>query len=123
MGTDTADPRPWLSVRVPPGSEVGFVVVRNRDDGQAYQDWLSPFEVWVGGSEGAASAPATRCAEVSIAPPVPAGPFVVRCPAGTAGAYVTLRLSGPNLASRYLTVGELEAFGPAAQGRISSALP
>ena len=42
----------WLSVQVPPGTRIGYVVVYNRDDGALYQSWLDPFEIWLGVGEG-----------------------------------------------------------------------
>ena len=42
----------WVSVQIPAGSSVGYVSIVNNDGGGgaalATQEWLSPFEVWVG---------------------------------------------------------------------------
>ena len=106
-----AEQNAWLSVRVAAGTSVEHVAIYNRGDFAAYQEWLSPFEVYVGASAGDVSTSAIRCGGVNAVPAGP-GPFSVVC-GGAVGAYVTLRLVGR---VRYLTIAELEVFGVAGQG-------
>ena len=37
----------WLSVQVPSGTRIGYIAVFNRNDGEQYRAWLSPYEVWL----------------------------------------------------------------------------
>ena len=94
----------WASVRVAAGTPIAYVAVYNRVDSAAYQEWLSPFEVWVGGYYGdVSSASAYRCAEMVV--PTGAGPFMAPCYSVSTRAYVTVRQVG---AARYLTIAEVK---------------
>ena len=38
---------------MPRNTPIGYVAVYNRDDGELYASWLSPYHVWLGASAGA----------------------------------------------------------------------
>ena len=115
------EPNAWLSIRVADGTRITYVAVHNRADDATYQAWLSPFEVYVGGSYGDLSTPCTP-RPIGVAPS--AGPFMVSCGGTTAGAYVTLRLAGPMPSTgRYLTVAELRVYSMEASPPGSPPLP
>eukprot|EP00966_Prymnesium_polylepis_P078570 1820928-Prymnesium_polylepis.2 len=46
---------PWLSVEVPGGSTVGYVVVHSRED--CCHDYLGEFQIWIGNTAGAPPPP------------------------------------------------------------------
>jgi hypothetical protein len=94
----------WVSVEVKNGKRIGYVAVWNRNDNTVYQDWLYPFEVWLGTSYG--SYTQHRCGVVTTAQP---NPVLVECgdvPDGMSYATLVLR-SGTE---RFLSIAELEVF-------------
>ena len=97
----------WISVKVPSGSAIGYVAVYNRADGQPYQGWLSPYEVWLGGTAGAQT---FRCGGGPITLPAnfALGPFLTSCGGRSDLPYVTVVLRSGT--SRWLTVGELKVY-------------
>ena len=97
----------WLSVRVAPGTSIGYVAVHNRQDRQRLAALLGTFEVWVGSSYGdTTSADAVKCGEASYSASRNAAPYVLWC--GTSsGSYVTLKQTGK---ASFLTVCELQVF-------------
>lgn len=98
----------WLSIELPVGSTIDYVAVYNRADHRGYADWLSPFEVWVGGGAGDTSSPsAVKCdGPVSVPWSNDVTPYMIACPHAV-GSHVTLKQMGR---ARYLTVMEVEAF-------------
>ena len=96
----------WLSVNIAAGSRIDYVAIVNRGDNAVYQAWLSPFEVYVGSSYGDLG---YKCSGPTSVP-VGAGPFLISCGGTSAGAYVTLRLTGPQPGDRYLTVADLSVY-------------
>ena len=110
----------WLSVQLPAGSAIDYVAIYNRADARKYADWLGLFEVYVGTVAGDTSSASTvKCGGPVSAPWTPDAPtpFLVACPQGTSGAYVTLKQVG---AARYLTILEMEAYTSNRQRRARS---
>ena len=97
----------WISVRVPSGSAIGYVAVYNRADGQPYQGWLSPYEVWLGGTAGALT---FNCGGGPITLPANAalGPFLTSCGGRSDLPHVTVLLRSGT--SRYLTLSEIKVY-------------
>ena len=93
----------WLSIRLPPYTRVDYVAITNRDDGVEAQRWLSPFQLWLGRTEGELG---TRCSEHEMTLPPGVGPFLLRC-AGS-GEFVTLLQTGAM--PRPLSLAELDVY-------------
>ena len=91
---------PWISVRVndDTGHRYGIlrVDVYNRNDAAIYQEFLSPFDVYVGDSPGATT---FKCGDTNHVA-TGAGPFHISCHAHL-GDYATVRLAG-DTTGRYL---------------------
>ena len=107
---DVADP--WLSVQLPSSTEVGYVVIYNRED--CCFDRLSPLQIWVGsfaGDYNSGSSASCGVDEVTLTTPANKGPFTFRCDDGAGNAlpgdFVTLVLPG---VSRTLNVAEVKVF-------------
>lgn len=102
----------WLSVQVPLGTVIGYVVVHNRRDSAQYQQWLSPFEIFVGGRMHGDSG--NSCGGPVRVPTGP-GPFAVWCGevSSSSGPFVVLRHVGQ---PRYLSLAELEVYAMPAIG-------
>jgi hypothetical protein len=105
---------PWLSVQLPSTTEVGYVVVYNRED--CCYDRLSPLQIWVGASAGDYnSGTSASCGvdEVTLTTTATKGPFTFRCADGVGnalgGSFVTLVLPG---ASRTFHVAEVNVYRP-----------
>ena len=89
------------------GSPIGYVAVYNRDDGDPYVSWLTPYELWLGSSPGdlhyqCGGGPLTANSERGL------GPFVTSCGGRSDLPYVTVLLRSGT--QRWLTVGEIEAY-------------
>ena len=98
----------WLSVRLPPDTEVRYIVIYNRPDNPEYQEWLSPYEVWVGSSHGDSTEKAARCGGPALISPPASGPFTVACgEQPVRGEYVTLKQVGK---ARWLNIAELAVY-------------
>ena len=97
---------PWLSVRVPGGTPIGYVAVHNRRDAYAYL--LGNIEVWIGTSMGDTSASAVLCGAASYTAAQEPAPYVLWCGGLSDRAYVTVRRVG--VGSGYISVSELEAY-------------
>ena len=96
---------PWLSITVSAVTDVFKVVVWNRND--CCFDLLSPLEVWVGNSNGAADG--ELCGGAAVTLPATSGPFEISCE-GLSGSVVTLLLPGTrtlHLAEVYVYRSEL----------------
>ena len=108
----------WLSVRVPPGSRIGYVAILNRQDSYAY--FLERFTVWISPSAGqTGDGRATQCTGPSAydaAKPVTER-YLMLCN-GAVGSWVTLLKVGRG----YTTIAELEAY-EWARGEPETALP
>ena len=102
----------WLSVQVPPESEIGYVAIYNRDDVSPFMEWLTPFEVWIGATAGDTTPPsATKCGG-PYSVPAEAGPFMVEC-GGARGEFVTYLQTNATVGTisrRYLTVAEVKVY-------------
>ena len=97
----------WLSVQMPAGSTTRNVAVYNRADGAIYENWLSPYEIWLGASPGALT---HACGGPRTLPtPAGLGPFATPCGDRSDLPYVTLLLRSGTL--RFLTVGEIKVYG------------
>ena len=116
----------WVSVRLDPSARIDYVAVYNRNDNAAFQEWLSPFEIWIGSDYGdTTSSTAARCGGIrQVVTGV--GPFFTDCtnavskhdrrhpnsaaqstePPGS--KYVTLRLAGER--KRSVTVAEIKVY-------------
>ena len=97
---------PWLTVKIPDGSRVDYVVVHNRGD--AYAEWLSPFTVWAGSGDGTGQPEANGAQQCSGIQEVTSssGPFSIDC-GGVVADYVGVQLSGN---SRILSIVELKIY-------------
>ena len=81
MCATTFSTRPWLSVRVPSGTAVGWVAVHNRRD--AYANLIGSFEVWLGRSAGDVDpATAVQCGGGAYDAANEPAPYVVWCGVG-----------------------------------------
>ena len=102
----------WISVQMPSGTTIGRVDVYNRADGQIYEDWLSPYEVWLGSSAGNQ---VFDCGggPLALSSPAGLGPFSTSCSDRSDLRFVTVLIRAGSV--RYLTLGEIKVFGvPAA---------
>ena len=97
----------WASVRValPSGKAIGHVAVYNRADGQPYEGWLSPYEVWLGSGFGSLQ---HQCGG-SLTAGSGLGPFMTLCTGPTSLTYVTILIRSSSTA-RYLTLGEIQVY-------------
>ena len=82
-----------LSVAVPGGMGIGYVAVMNRQDAwavaNAAQQWLLPFELWLGSSYGSLQ---YRCGGAAAGSSL-AGPYTMWCGEAPAGlSFVTVLL-------------------------------
>ena len=108
--TGCEDEGSWLSIRVRPGTPVGWVAVYNIQRVKLYQRMLGDFDVWIGMEAGdTTSSMAVRCGRAAFRDPpgLDNEPYFVWC--GTAstqshGQYVTVRQLG---SARCLWVSEL----------------
>ena len=96
----------WLSVHVsvPYGQSIGYVAIHNRADGNPYEGWLNPYELWLGSTLGGQS---YQCVGQQTAGPG-IGPFATWCGGSPVFDHVTLVLRAGT--ARYLTIGEIEVF-------------
>ena len=98
----------WLSVQVTAGSAIGYVAVYNRADGAPYENWMSPYEVWLGSSAGDLS---YDCGGGSLTLPSNPGlgPFTTNCGGRSDLPYVTVIIRSGTF--RYLAISEIKVFG------------
>ena len=108
---------PWVSIEVPVGSAISWVVLHHRKD--CCQGSVNPHQVWIGGSPGdTRSAVARSCGFAnssmpqSLSAPGDAGHFAYRCVAADGmpliGSHVTVMLPGQ---SRTLHLAEIRPLG------------
>jgi len=89
----------WVSVSVPPGAAIGYVMVRNRAD--AYASLLGRYEVWLGESDGDEQ---YKCGGTKSGDD---GDVASWCAAQSSYTHVTVKQVG---ASRYLSIAEIEVY-------------
>ena len=91
----------WLTVKLPSNTKsVGYVVVRNRQDGFSYM--LGEFEIWLGHDFGDT---AYQCGGTLIGNSI--FHIAVDCNGQTGYEYVTLK---QKLSGKYITIAELEVY-------------
>ena len=114
---DGGETDPWLSIEVPVGSAVSYVVLYHRKD--CCQGPVSPLQVWIGGSPGDTSSPVARSCGFasssmpqSLSAPGDAGHLAFRCATVDGqpliGSHVTVMLPGQ---SRTLMIAEVRPLG------------
>ena len=97
----------WLSVQVAAGAPIGSVAVYNREDGDPYQSWLSPYEIWLGASAGAQTYSCSR-GPITLPTGFGMGPFTTSCDGRSDLPFVTLVLRSGTF--RYLAIGEVKVY-------------
>ena len=103
----------WISVEFETTTRIGKVEVYNREDGPPFENWLSPYEVWLGNSFGAQT---YSCSGgLIMLDDLPGiGPFGTDCGNITLTqnlSFVSIVIGGGNSTSpRYLTIGEIKAY-------------
>ena len=97
----------WVSVQVPAGSPVTSVAVYNRADGEPYESWLSPYEVWLGATAGALT---HSCGggPITLGSSPGLGPFSTSCGGRSDLPYVTILMRSGTF--RYLAIGEVKVY-------------
>lgn len=107
----------WLAVRIPINAGVTHVTIHNRArSGHHNQEWLSPFEVWLGQSAGDTAPPTGwRCGGESISVEASLGPFVVACgdapPSFVEWVNIRLVTRPGDLSRRFLSIAEVYVHG------------
>ena len=99
----------WSSVQVPAGTVINYVVVYNRADGDPYQSWLDPYEVWLGSTPGAED---YQCGGGEQAAPFAAGlgPLTTSCGGQSGYSYVSIIWRPRTTITRYGSLGELQVY-------------
>ena len=105
---------PWLSIKIPPQTQVDYVQVHNRRGGADFQYLLSPYDVWLSPAPGSidTAAGAIFCAHMTT--PSTDGPFSTQCTGLVSGdpGYVTIRLpvNAENTPTRLVAISDVEIF-------------
>jgi len=110
----------WLSVEVPSGTAISYVVVYNRIDlAGSWPAQLGTFEAWVGSAAGDTGlSSAVLCGTTTYRNPsgIDSEPYVVNCGGLSSGRFVTVKQIGP---ARYLAIAEVEVYSSHTRRRLS----